>query len=72
MKQAVFRIRKFLVSQIRIRIYLYRSGSESGANHQQAKYFRKTLISTALRLLKDLLSLKTDINVPAVRNMQTD
>jgi hypothetical protein len=40
----------------------YESGSVSF--HHQAKIERKTLISTALSLLYDLISLKNDANVP--------
>jgi hypothetical protein len=36
----------------------------------QAEILRKTLISTALRLLFDFLSLKNDVLVPSKSNMQ--
>jgi hypothetical protein len=44
---------------------LYGSGSGSRPFHQKAKKSRKTLLSTVVSLLNDLLSLKTDVNVPA-------
>ncbi len=68
------RIRKFWASrmriQIRVRNNMHGSGSGSGWFHQQPKKFRKTLISTFLWLLNDLLSLKFAVNVPRVRNQQ--
>jgi hypothetical protein len=56
----------FWISRIRILNYFYRSGS--GSFHHQAKMERKTLISTVLCLLYDLLSLKTDVNEPSKSN----
>ncbi len=56
----------FLTQRIRIRNYSHGSGSGSGSLHQQAKKLRKTLIFTVLRLVRDLLSLKTDENVPTL------
>jgi hypothetical protein len=56
------RIRMFWASQIRIRHYLYGSGSF----HQQAKKVRKILISTVFLTL----SLKNDVNVPSKSNKQ--
>ncbi len=55
----------FWASRIRIRHYLYGSGSRSF--HQQAKKVRKTLIPVFL-LLFDFLSLKTDVNVSSKSN----
>jgi hypothetical protein len=46
---------------------LYKSGFESF--YLQAQKIKKALISTVLRL-HDLLSLKTDVNVPTERNKQ--
>ncbi len=43
--------------------------SESGIFPKQ-KIFKKTLISTVLWLINDLLSLKTNVNVPTVSNKQ--
>jgi hypothetical protein len=57
-------------SPIRIRHYLYGSGSESGSFHQQAKKVRKNLTYTTLWLFFDYLSLKTDVNVPSKSKMQ--
>ncbi len=62
----------FWTSWIRVRNYLYRSGSGfgsgscSGSFHQQAKKLRKILNSAVLWLL----SWKTDINVLPLRNNQ--
>jgi hypothetical protein len=41
-------------------------GSGPGFSHHHAKQIRKTLISTFLCLLSDLLSLKTYLNVPTI------
>ncbi len=53
-------------------IILYGSGSGlgSGSFHQLAKKVRKTLISTIFWVLFDILSMKTDINVPSKINKQ--
>ncbi len=56
----------------RIRISNYLNGF--GSFHQQAKRLRKTLISTVMWLVHDLISLKTVLNVPVVcykRNKKT-
>ena len=56
----------FWASRIRIRYYLYGSGSWSGSFLQQAKKCTKTLIW--FQLFRDLLSVKTDGNVPLISN----
>ncbi len=53
-------------SWIRIRNYLYRSGSF----HKPGEKFWNPFISITLWLLNDLLSLKTVVNVPSVSNKQ--
>jgi hypothetical protein len=50
-------------SRIRIRIQILPST-------QEAKKLKKTLISTVLWLHNDLLSVKTDVNIPTGSNMQ--
>jgi hypothetical protein len=52
----------FWTSRIRIRHYLYGSGSF----HHQAKTARKILISTVLRLPYDFQSLKNDVKIQVV------
>ncbi len=47
---------------------IYGSGSGSGSFYHQAKIVRKILISTVLWLVDEFLSLKTDENVPSIRN----
>ncbi len=54
----------FWASRIRIRHYLYGSGSF----HQQGKKVRKTLIFTNLWILFDFSSLKNKVNVPSKSN----
>jgi hypothetical protein len=46
------------------------SGSGSGSFYHQAKIVRKSLVPTALWLLFDFLSLKTDVNVPSKSKKQ--
>ncbi len=70
----VFGIRnrvKILGLQDPDRNYLYGSGSGSGSGsfYQQAKKFRKTLISTVLWRLNDLVS-RSVVNIPTVRKKQ--
>ncbi len=66
--QPLFRIK------IRIRILIrsircfWPPGSASGSFHQQAKKWRKTLISPVLWLLYDFLSLTNEINVPSIKD----
>ncbi len=57
----VFLFESAIVWVSQIRNYLY--GSRSFHKHEEKK-FRKILIYTVLWLLNNLLSLKTDINVP--------
>ncbi len=66
MFQAVLRAVEAVSFLIRIRDYLY--GSRSLC--QQAKTLRKNLDSPVLCFRFNLLSLKTDINVPSVSNKQ--
>ncbi len=49
-------------------IYFYGFGSVSESFNQQAKNWRKTLISTVLWFLYDFLSLKNDVSVPSKSN----
>ncbi len=51
-------------------IILYGSVSGSGSFQQQAKKVRKTLISTILWLLFEILSIETDAHVPSKCNKQ--
>jgi hypothetical protein len=54
---------------LRIRHYLYGSGSESGSFHQQKKV-RKPRFLLFCDFFFDYLSLKTDVNVPSKINKQ--
>jgi hypothetical protein len=53
------------------RNYLSGPGFRSESLHQQARKVRKNLILNVLRLLNDLLTLKTDVNVPYVPTENT-